>query len=92
MRQENHSQLLQFVESMSGCQMLSQMLRAEDFTGVALDRRYDPILDIATDEGFKVFKVALRRLMPYCLAWWGIESSPWNVFSKDVPIGNPGSK
>ena len=36
--------------------MLSHMLRAEDFTGVALDRRYDPILDIATDEGFKVFR------------------------------------
>ena len=77
MRPENHSQLLQFVESMSGCQMLSQMLRAEDFTGVALDRRYDPILDIATDEGFKVFRVAQRRLMPHCLAWWGIDSKTW---------------
>ena len=97
MRPENHSQLLQFVESMSGCQMLSHMLRAEDFTGVALDRRYDPILDIATDEGFKVFRVAQRRLMPHCLAWWGIESKTWvwkgrEPFgrTKDVPLGNPG--
>ena len=97
MRPENHSQLLQFVESMSGCQMLSQMLRAEDFTGVALDRRYDPILDLATDEGFKVFRVAQRRLMPHCLAWWGIESKTWLwrgrapfARTKDVPLGSPG--
>ena len=97
MKPENHSQLLQFIESMSGCQMLSHMLRAEDFTGVALDRRYDPILDLATDEGFKVFRVAQRRLMPHCLAWWGIESKTWLwrgrapfARTKDVPLGNAG--
>ena len=74
--------------------MLSHMLRAEDFTGVALDRRYDPILDIATDEGFKVFRVAQRRLMPHCLAWWGIECKTWVWMcratygrTKDVPLG-----
>ena len=79
--------------------MLSQMLRAEDFTGVALDRRYDPILDIATDEGFKVFRVAQRRLMPHCLAWWGIECKTWVWMcraaygrTKDVPLGNPALK
>ena len=97
MKPENHSQLLQFIESMSGCQMLSHMLRAADFTGVALDRRYDPILDLATDEGFKVFRVAQRRLMPHYLAWWGIESKTWVwrgratfARTKDVPLGNPG--
>ena len=44
-----------------------------------------------------MFRVAQRRLMPHCLAWWGIESKTWLwrgraplAKIKDAPLGNPG--
>jgi len=73
----HEDEYLDFVEGMSGCQQLSRTLREGNMKGLALDKRYDPCLDLTTCAGFAIWLCAIRRLTARGLFWFGIECKTW---------------
>ena len=73
----HEDEYLDFVEGMSGCQQLSRTLREGNLKGLALDKRYDPCLDLTTLAGFAIWLCAIRRLTARGLFWFGIECKTW---------------
>ena len=83
------------LEVCAGLANVTKEIQKMGLDALALDRKYNPALDISKALGFRIFLLALRRLRTKGLCWLGLECKTYvwvgrSVFKRPVdrPLGD----